>query len=247
IPEKQRDRHNRDHAGDGVAGQAVRRSPSAITGYTGNWLAPAGAPPPGGRGAGRAAFGVYSAEPRAHRVQRGVRENEEGATILPAEDQVERTLGYRDGIDRSSRRVVHEHLPGGEIDSPFAILGEALATLLREYPQAGKSPIRIHAAAVSSLLRFVGDVKWLAGNGFHQAERLQNIGELLSEVWRPLNKGIFARDEHRAIRRNVLVGLPGGYDLGEHLVQRNIFVSRGLVSPGRKRIGEIAVHPVVHG
>src|ERR1035437_3878634 len=45
-----------------------------------------------------------------------------------------------------------------------------------------------------------------------------------------LNKGIFARDEHRAIRRNVLVGPPGGYDRGEHLVQRNISASQAFQS-----------------
>src|ERR1039458_9065246 len=182
------------------------------------------------------------ARPRAHCVQRGLRENEEGAAILPAEDQVEGTLGYRDGIDQFSRGAVDEHLPGGKIDVALTILCEVLSTLLREYPQAGKSPIRIHASCVSPLFRFVGDVERLSRNGFHQTERLQNISEFISEVRLPLNKGILGRNKQRAVRRDVLVGLSCRYYLGEHLLQRNIFVSRG-----GKRIGEIAVDEVIHG
>src|ERR1035438_5001941 len=170
---------------------------------------------------------LQPAEPRAYGVQRRLRKNKEGAAILPAEDDIERTLRYRDRIDRFSRRVVYEHLPGGQIDIPRAILGETFSALLRKYLEAGKSPIRIHAAAVSPLFRFVGDIEWLPWNGDRQAKRLQDIAELISEICRPLHKCIVARNENAAIRRDILIGHPRRYNLGEELLQRSVFVSLG--------------------
>src|ERR1035441_85272 len=105
-------------------------------------------------------------------------------------------------------------------------LGETFSALLRKYLEAGKSPIRIHAAAVSPLFRFVGDIEWLPWNGDRQAKRLQDIAELISEICRPLHKCIVARNENAAIRRDILIGHPRRYNLGEELLQRSVFVSQ---------------------
>src|ERR1039457_5941478 len=53
---------------------------------------------------------------RADGVERGARGNEQGLSILSAENQLQRTLGDLDGVDEFAGGVVDIDLAGGNVD-----------------------------------------------------------------------------------------------------------------------------------
>ena len=74
-------------------------------------------------------------------------------------------------------------------------------------------------SAISPLVGFVGHVERLSWNGFHQAERLQDVGELVSKVGRPLHKRFLARNDNLPVRRNVLAVATGGQVRGLRIIE----------------------------
>jgi hypothetical protein len=68
----------------------------------------------------------------AYGIQRVIRKQVEGAAVLATEEDVVRTLGDLDAVEKLSGGGVDKDLAGGEIDVAVGVLGQAFSTLLDE-------------------------------------------------------------------------------------------------------------------
>src|SRR6185369_5157210 len=79
-----------------------------------------------------------------------------------AENQVERTLGHGNGVERLSRGVIYKDLGGGKVDVALAVLSEALAALCREWANGRQGAVRYKSASRIRWSRRTAFLAWLS-------------------------------------------------------------------------------------
>ena len=78
---------------------------------------------------------------RLYGVEGVAREDEEGLAVFAAEDEIDGTVRYFDGVDELAGGVVDVDLASGDVDVAFGILRDAFASLLGEELEVGEGSI----------------------------------------------------------------------------------------------------------
>ena len=65
-------------------------------------------------------------------IERAVGKDVERVAVFAAEEQIDGTLGYVDGVDELALRVVDEDLARGDVDIPLGILCDAFTATFNE-------------------------------------------------------------------------------------------------------------------
>ena len=95
---------------------------------------------------------VASRGARRHREQRVMREDEEGAAIGSAEQDLYRTLGHIYFTNRRAASVIDENLSVRDVDVALDVHGGALAAAIDERIQIAQRAVGLHDGAARAVL-----------------------------------------------------------------------------------------------